>query len=201
MKVQKLRNGSHARKYMLYRLSHSYEIAAKLLQKTGDFALGSFFVVVPDCVEADQLSDFGSEIPGVDSSVATQILGKIAGRFIRNPNRTVLLHDFIHSISDPGWDEYKYKDRATFYVDELCWELKGPDTSKDEIEELILDWSSSFPVFAFFCVSPSTDRKTHLADIDLEYMANNLIAVVLDAFDGNSFVIWWREDLLPFPIL
>lgn len=201
MKVQKLLDGSQARKYLLYRLSPGYQVATKLLQKRGDFALGSFFVVVPDSVDADQLSDFGSEIPGVDPSDATQILSKIVKRFTRNPNCTVLLHDFVNSASDPGWKEYEYKDRATFYNDELCWELKGPDSPQSEIEELISHWSAYFPVSAFLCASSLSGRKEHLADADLEDMANNLIAVAVDIFDGDSFAIWWREDLIPFPAL
>ncbi len=199
MKVQKVRDGANARKYLLHQLSPGYEILTKLPKKIGDFALGSFFVILPDSVDANQLSDFGSEIPGLDWSVTTQLLGKIVKRFTRNPNCTVLLDDHTHSVSDPGWEEYKYKDRATFYDNELCWELKGPDSPQNEIDDLIWDWLSFFPVSAFFCVSSSSERKKHLTDADVEDLAENLIGVAVDAFDGNSFVIWWREDLIPFP--
>ncbi len=199
MKVQKLRDGSYAKKYIVYQLSPGYEIVTKLLAKTGGFLRGSFFVIAPDSVDADQLSDFGSEIPLVDPSGATQLLGKIVKKFTRNPNCTVLLHDHVNFFSRPGWEEYEYKDRAIFYDKELCWELKGSDIPQNEIDDLISHWSAYFPVSAFFCVSSPSERKKLLTDGDVEDLAQNLIGVAVDIFDGDSFLIWWREDLLPFP--
>jgi hypothetical protein len=199
MNIRELKNGDFAREYLLYRISPDLNMLARLVRRKYHFTEGNFFILAPESVDADRLSKFGNWIPDVDHTAAIQLLARVVKRFTIGPNCTVLLHDFIHSVSDPDWEEYKFKDLATTYNGEVYWELKGPDTSEDEIGELISDWSSYFPVSAFFCESPSPDRQKCLTEGDLENLANNLIGVAVDAFDGDSFLIWWREDLQPFP--
>ena len=201
MKIQKLKDGSRARDYLLEYVPFGFAMVDKLAQHSSDFARGSFFVISPENVDADSLAYLGWSISGsVDRPAAIQLFGKVVKRFISNPNCTVLLYDFTNAITDPGWEEYKHKDRATIYNGEICWELKGPDTPDHEIEELISDWSSYFPVSSYFCVSSSSERKNTFNDADLEQLSGNLIGVALDALHGDSFVIWWRDDLQPFPL-
>ncbi|HEY6418988.1 MAG TPA: hypothetical protein VIX59_08295 [Candidatus Binataceae bacterium] len=199
MKIQKLRDVSRARDYVMGHIPFGFKVVARLTQNRSNFERGSFFVISPDTVDAESLANLGWSIPMVDRSVAIQLLGKVVKGFISNENNAVLLHDFASAVSDPGWDEYKYKDRATTYQGEICWVLKGPDTSDHEIEELISDWSSYFPVSGFFSAASAPERKKVLTDADLEELARNLIGVVVDIFDGDSFALWWREDLRPFP--
>jgi hypothetical protein len=174
---------------------------ATVVQKKHNFLIGNFLIAAPDSVDVDQLSEFGNEIRGVDHSAAIRLLAGVVKRFISNRNGTVLLQDFVNHVSDPHWEEYKFKDRATTYNSEVYWELKGRDAPESEIEELISDWSVYFPVSAFFGVSRSSERKKRLTEPDLEDLADNLIGVAVDVFDGDSFLIWWREDLQPFPLV
>jgi hypothetical protein len=201
MHVRKIADSGVPIEYLLHRISPDLNALAGQVWKKHHFTEGNFFVVAPDSVDVDRLLKFEIWIPDVDHSAAVQLLAKVIKEFTTSLNCTALLYDFINRVSDPDWEEYKFKDLATTYNSEVYWELKGPDTSEDEVEELISDWSSYFPVSAFFCGSPSPDRKKSLTERDFEYLANNLIGVAVDAFDGDSFLIWWREDLQPFPTI
>jgi hypothetical protein len=199
MNIRKFKDGKLPREYLLYRISPDLNALARLVRQKYHFTEGQFFILAADSVDIGGVSKFGNWIPDIDHSAALQLLAKVVKRFIVGRNSTVLLHDFIHSVSDSDWQDYKFKDRATTYNSETYWELKDPDTSDDEIEELISDWSSYFPVSAFFCESRSSDSKKCLSEADLQNLANNLIGLAVDAFDGDSFLIWWRDDLQPFP--
>lgn len=197
MNVRKIGDGTFARKYLRDCLSHEWSTLTSLAYKKYSFANGAFFIIAPDSADVDQLTAFGSEIRDVDHSDAVRLFASIVKRFIDNRNCTVLLRDFRSRPSDPDWEEYEFKDRAAIYNDEVYWEARGPDTSQDEVERLVSDWCSYFPVRAFFCVSQSSERKNCLAEIDFENLADNLVGVAVDTFDGDSLLIWWRDDLQP----
>ena len=196
MNVRKIRDGAFARKYLLYWVSPQWSTLTDLVCEKYSFANGSFFIIAPDSADVDELTEFG-EIREADHSAAILLFAKIVKRFIANGNRTVLLDDFRHRPSDPDWEEYEFKDRAAIYNDEVYWEIKGPDTPQDEIEQLVSDWASYFPVRAFFCLSPSLERMNRLVETDIKYLADNLVGAAVDVFDGDSFMIWWRDDLQP----
>jgi hypothetical protein len=169
-----------------------------MVLKHHDFMRGSFFVVAPDSVDIDELSEFKWEISGVDRRAAIHLLGKMTKAFISNPRASVLLQDFWHRPSDPVWEQFEHKDRAIAYKSEIYWGLQGSEIPDREIEELI-SHPSYWPFSAFFDISSSIEPKKVLTDADLEDLVSDLVGVAVDAFDANSFVIWWREDLGPFP--
>lgn len=199
MNIQKFKNRTLPREYLVDQLGGGLSTMATLVHKRQHFREGNFFVVVPDSVDADGLSKFAMEIPDVDHSAATQLLAGMVKRLIGNRNYLVLLQDFVHRVSDPSWEQNEFKEFAATYDTEIYWELTGPGIPDQQLEELIAYWSGYFPVAAFFCKSSPSDRKKHLVKADLENLANSLIGVAVDIFDGDSFLIWWREDLLPFP--
>ena len=192
--IRKINDGRYSREYLIDRLSPGPSTLATVVNGKHAFQTGSFWVAVPDSLDLDRVSKFGAWIPDIDLS-ATALLASVARRFVANRFCTVLLHDFVHCVSDPSWEEYKFKDRAVTYNSEVYWEIRGPNTPENEIEELISDWKSYFPVSAFFCVPSSSDRKKSLAREDLEDLADSLVGVAVDVFDGDSFLIWWQGDL------
>ena len=57
------------------------------------------------------------------------------------------------------------------------------------------------PYSAFFYTSnTSNDAPLNLIDDDLKRIALETVGIAVDAFDADSFLVWWREDLYPFPI-
>jgi hypothetical protein len=200
MKLQKFNDDSHARAYLLGKLSFGYKVVAALIGKVPNLAAGTLSVILPDSVKADEILEFRWELPEADHTAAIGVLAELVKRFISNSGRTVLLHDHTNAPSDPGWETYKFAKRAVLYNNELCWELKGTDISPAEITELLSDWSSYSPVSAFFCASSPSEQKNDLTTADMTLLADNLVGVTVDAFDADSFVIWWREDLCPFPM-
>jgi hypothetical protein len=98
-----------------------------MVLKHHDFMRGSFFVVAPDSVDIDELSEFRWEISGVDRRAAIHLLGKMTKAFISNPRASVLLQDFWHRPSDPVWEQFEHKDRAIAYKSEIYWGMQGSE--------------------------------------------------------------------------
>jgi hypothetical protein len=119
MNIRKLRDRTLPAEYLLDLLSGGLSTLATVVQKKHNFLIGNFLIAAPDSVDVDQLSEFGNEIRGVDHSAAIRLLAGVVKRFISNRNGTVLLQDFVNHVSDPHWEEYKFKDRATTYNSEV----------------------------------------------------------------------------------
>ena len=62
-------------------------------------------------------------------------------------------------------------------------------------------YGSLYPYSAFFHTSTTnSDAPPNLAYDDLKRIALEVVGIAIDAFDADSFVVWWREDLYPFPL-
>jgi hypothetical protein len=77
--------------------------------------------------------------------------------------------------------------------------MSGSELSQDDILGLLYEPVLPYPSSAFFYIAGISERKTQLKDSDLEHVVNTLVGVAVRAFDTESFLIWWREDLRPFP--
>jgi len=85
------------------------------------------------------------------------------------------------------------------YGEEVYWKLKEP--VKESEFESVMDRGSFWPYSAFFCASlTNKETPSNLSQYDLRQIASEVIGVAVDAFDAESFVLWWREDLHPFPL-
>ena len=87
----------------------------------------------------------------------------------------------------------------TTYNDELYWVISGTDLLESDILALLGQPILPYPSSAFFYAVESQNQKSHFKESDLEHVANSLLGVAVRAFDTRSFLIWWREDLRPFP--
>lgn len=200
MNIRRLGHKPLALKYLTQKISPERPTTLdKLISTRNDFTLGDFFSALPDSVRSDEVSEFAWEIPGFDYKSAITLLTRVAREFVETPGGTVLLEDYL--LEDPSRKEYEKKHRVSTPVNEHYWRLKRPATRDYEIDGLVADWAIYFPYVGYFYIYPSDERSPVLSDAELDSVVRNLIGVVVDAFDGNSFVLWWRDDLHPLPIL
>ncbi len=192
---------SLARDYLLKKISPEGPSAVeRLVRARNDFNAGSFFTALPDSTALNKIENLAWWLPGVDTISSTTLLARVITEFISSPRHVALLHDYIHRRSDPGWNLLGFNSLAAFDNDELYLELKHPEIANHEIEKIINAWAY-IPYIAFFYISSSIGRTGILTDAEVDSVATNLTGVVVDAFDGNSFVLWWRDDRCPLPIL
>ena len=199
MNIRKFKTGILPRHHLVGQVSSGLSTVATLALKYHDFVRGNFYVAAPEAIKIDQLSEFRSELFDADRSAAIQLHGKTIRDFISDPRASVVLQDFWHRLSDPVWEQLENKNRAIAYDGEIYWALQGSEIPDREIEELI-SGASYWPFCAFFYISSSSEPKKVLTNEDLQNLVQNLVGIAVDAFDANSFVIWWRDDLRPFPI-
>jgi hypothetical protein len=196
---QELRNPSQAEKYMADQLSEGTTLA-RLVLKGIDFALGRFRVAMPETVEQAPLLDFRSgnvHLAGDEE----EMLAGVINSFIREPNCALLIQDSEASMLDPWLQSFPHRELAIPYSGELYWRIAGAtlaNLSKDQMLEVI-NGASYFPWLGFFYFNGVPQTKTVLTDADLEHVARNLVGLAAGALDYRSFLIWWRDDLRPFP--
>jgi hypothetical protein len=113
---------------------------------------------------------------------------------VQNAENRVLIQDYWQRRSDP----HRAKDDPlrVSYDEEPYWELHGSNISEAKIEECIGD-ASYWPWLLYFCKSRAGESKS-INDEDLEELAAHLVGVGVRALH-DSYVIWWRTDLEPFP--
>jgi hypothetical protein len=169
---------------------------AKLVLRKTNFAEGKFFAGIPDRVDQSQL-DFSSSIGGLGRE--PWVFANAIKSFIDGPHHYVLLEDTIPMHSDPSQEDGPYRARMTIHGQEKFWNLSGPGLSEDDVFGLLGMPILPYPSFAFFYLGETSEPRSQLRDSDLELIVNTLVGVAVRAFDTQSFLIWWREDLQPFP--
>jgi hypothetical protein len=202
MRIKRLRGDSPAREYIRTKVSAGYSAVAISVAEKFDFARGSLFAILPETADGDQLLDFQSDIEDVvDRNSALRLLGQtICGFVAANPTDIVVIQDFWHKTSQPLWRDYEHKELAVFYGDEIYWKLAGSHLAP-ELAAYVAEGASFWPFEAFFYLSATLKDDDHLIDADIEELATNVVAIAVDAFDAESFVILWREDIRPFPLV
>ena len=193
--MQKIKDSAKALEHVRRELSQGATLAKSVMSRT-DFTPGDYFAGIPENVDQSQL-DFRSCIPGLSGE--PMVFAKVIRSFIRNPDSVALVED-IDPFSDPfpAEEDSSYRRRAMTYNDEVYWNLSGLDLTEKDILEL-LNQPFPYPSSVFFSVARTVAQKPQLKDSDLQLILENLVGVAVRAFDGDSFLIWWREDLRPFP--
>jgi hypothetical protein len=153
---------------------------------------------LPDAADGNQITNFDWWIPNVDRMKAFSLLGKIVVNFIARPEAIVMIQDDWHETSQPLWRDYEHKELARFYRKEIYWRLAGTDLTP-ELAAYVVEGASFWPFAAFPCFPAAFSDDDHLTDADIEELATKTVASAVDAFDADSFVMLWREDILPFP--
>jgi hypothetical protein len=195
MIFQRFKNDSLARAHLLYQLGDGTTLA-RLLMARHDLNRGTLLVALPSTIKSDEVENFQWSLSGVKNAPSIELLQSLFTQFLGDSNCELLFQDTMESPSDPPSTAYPPdRSQKIIYREEVYWKLKGLPVDKEML------YGSFNPYSAFFHTSKkSNDAPLNLVDDDLERIALETVGIAVDAFDADSFLVWWREDLYPFPL-
>ncbi|HLW72326.1 MAG TPA: hypothetical protein VKS22_17105 [Candidatus Binataceae bacterium] len=165
-----------------------------------DFSLGKLFVGLPENADPGRLPDLVTgHLPGLRYGVpAERTLAKIVQAFLGNSGGIVLIQDTQALVDDPWLQDYEHRNHIVSYKEELYWQLKTGEFSEDKIRGVVSS-GSSYPFAAFFYVAQthSTEPEAQLDDSAFNKIVETLAGVAVGAFDGESFLLWWKQGTVP----
>jgi hypothetical protein len=191
MNIKKIDNSPQALAHLRKELSEG-EALAKLVLLKIDFTLGEFLAEVPNNIDQSQL-DFRWSNPTLSGGQMTFV--KVIKSFVSDPNCAVIIED---PDAFPVEEDSLHGTRAANYKDETYWIVSGSDLSESDIFDVV-DQPFPHPSSVFLSIVGTWKLKRQLNDSDLEHVVDTLVGVAVRAFDGDSFLIWWRKGLYPFP--
>lgn len=188
-----------ATEYVKDQLSQGATLA-NMIARSIDLSHGHYRVAMPETEE--QAGDFDLRwetfrLAGDEEFTFARLIKS----FVRNEECDVILQDMNTSTSYPYFSKLPYRNLAKLYGTELYWNVadsKLANLTDDEMSGLI-NHASFWPFSAFFYIDGISKTKSELNDADLQSIVNHLVGVAVGAFDDRSYLIWWREDLRPFP--
>ena len=90
------------------------------------------------------------------------------------------------------------QDRMVTYGHEVFWRANGLSLSDAHINSLFGYPILLYPLCVFFHSATDVGDKRELNRQDLKRIIAELVGVAASAFDNDSFLLWWRDDLMPF---
>lgn len=199
MKIEPVPDVLQATKYMMAELADGTTLARLALQ-TIDFSKGCFRVAVPKELDENQALDFRYYFH-LDGDEPTA-LARLVKAFIIDPDHAVLVQDYCASPSDSWLRECEYRQLVRVCNNEVYWAVEGAELARVSDDEMlkIVNMGSVYPFSCFFHLRSSCGEETGSAVPDLNRVAQSLFGVAVEAFDARSFLFWWRDDLMPFPL-
>ncbi|MGB8411765.1 MAG: hypothetical protein WCE23_02960 [Candidatus Binatus sp.] len=199
MAIREIADVVGAEKYMREQLTDGTTIAHLVLNRI-DLSRGKFRIAMPDIVDQNPPFDFKSDrrLDGDEEMAVARVIKS----FISDPNCVVLMQETQIGKSDRFSTESWFLEKAwqenlaLNYKDELYWPVAGPEFARISDEEMlgVVRSASAYPFSAFLYVGTVPSSKT-LTDRDLERILTKLVGVTVDAFDGRSFLLWWRDEV------
>lgn len=199
MTIQIVKQELQAELYVRKQLSRGTTLARLVLQAI-DFARGRFRIVMPPGTDQSVALDFSSSNINLagDKPIA---FARVIKWFLQDSNCSLLIQDTEASMSDPWLQEFEHKNLAIPYDGELYWKVAGPQLASLSDDEMldVVNGASFFSFTAFFYLRPVPETAIELNYGDLNHVKRNLVGLAIGAFDFESFLLWWRDDLYPFP--
>lgn len=190
----------HAAAYLREQLVAGSSLA-QLVERSVNLSIGRSRVAMPRNVS--QRGDFDLRwdtfsLSGDEDGLFAQVVKS----FIQNQSCGVFFQTEVQTTY-PAFSSLPHRAPAKVYQQEVYWFAQGPELSRlseDQILDVVYD-SSFWPFSAFFCLSDFSNHKHDLSDSDLLRIAQNLAGIAVGAFDDRSYLVWWRDDLRPFPVI
>ena len=199
MPIQNVTDSLRAENYMRGQLSGGTTLARLALNRI-DLSAGRFRIPMPETVDQREPIDYRHEsvILGHDEEMC---FARVVKSFIRDSKCAVLMQDTQLSTSDPGFRQMPQDRLILVYRKEVYWSVRGRELAElPDRKMLEIVWTASFWPFAgFFYVGALSQGKELLSDRDIDDVVDGLVGIAVGAFDERSFLIWWRDELRPFP--
>jgi gamma-glutamylcyclotransferase (GGCT)/AIG2-like uncharacterized protein YtfP len=174
---------------------------SQIVSARTEISLGKLFLITTEALVAARVQHWNWSIDGLKEKVANSVLGHVIIGYLRSSGNRVLIQDFETRSSDPPFKSsdppFKDDPLRAFYGEELFWELQNPDVTEEKIRACITG-ASYWPWLGYFCKKRAGTSR-FLTDNDFEEVADQLVGVAVQTLH-DSYVIWWRTDLEPFPV-
>ena len=194
-------NTRRASEYLLDQLSQGTTLS-RLVRESVDFSLGRIRVAIPPGMKASEDLDFRYETFPLRQTGENDF-ARLLKSFISTEECDVILQDTQISMSDPGIADLPWGKLAIPYRKEVYWNVADAELANLSDEEMsgLISHASFWPFSAFFYIDQSSQPKDELNDADLQFIVKQLVGVAVGAFDDRSYLVWWRDDLRPFPLV
>ncbi len=195
-----IRSITAAENYLSRHLAEGTTLA-RLIKAQIDFGLGVFRVIVPESTDMDLSLDFSSgnfHLSGYEEIFFAQLIRS----FLRNTGCALLIQDNEFNISELSiGQQLPYRHLAISYKEEVYWRLSKSmlnGLTDDQILDIVHS-ASYYPWIGFFYICSSNTECNRLSDDFINHFGQRVIGIAAGAFDYRSFLIWWRDDVRPFP--
>jgi hypothetical protein len=196
MSIREVADIHGAERYTREQLADGTTLAHLVLSRI-DLSRGRFRIAIPDIVDQAQPFDFKSGILAMQGD-EEMMVARVIKSFIKDPGCALLMQEMQPEPTDGLFK--KYGENLVSYKDEPYWKVGGVESAQLSDQQMLtlLKTPSTNPFAAFFYLGTPPASKT-LTDSDLERIVAQLIGLAVDALDFESFLLWWRDDLHPFP--
>lgn len=194
MSMRTIADEKKTREYFVEQLREGTRLARLVLEKI-DLSRGRFRVGIPDHVDQSKI-DFRFSIPGLREE--ERAFAKLIKKFIENTGGTALVEDnesvdFYSDLTREPYAGYLMR-----YGREVYWRIDDSILSVPDIVQLLHSPILPYPLCIFLHLAESVGKKSEMYDADLEQIIVGLVGVAVGAFDTESYLLWWRDDVLPF---
>jgi len=106
------------------------------------------------------------------------------------PDRLCVLEDHVGRSSDPGLS--LSRSRIVTCAEYVYFVLCADDTHRQRIERVLWDAASASITYGFMTAAPPAwdPNSGRFSGQDLEYLADKTEKIVVDAYDGEGWLIW-----------
>lgn len=177
------------RDYVLSRLQDGGALSRVVFKHVVGWKWRSFALLPADVLELRQPLSDGNVCAGADT--IQPMVWLLASELLLHRRALILEHQLARR-HDPILSTFAI--RPAYLQNEVLVILDQSGTSHHLIEKSISDCFSAAGFAAFIVGSerPNVDEKEDL--IDVEEVCSSIEAVVVDLFDGESFLIFQRDD-------
>lgn len=173
---------------------------ARLALQTIDLSRGTFRLPIPEALAQDdsfELSSGNVRLNGDEE----EDFSRVVRTFVSTPGCALIMQDDESKPSDPGLRELPYYRFAVAYGTEVYWRVAGTELGALSVGQIldVVYSASHFPWTGFFYRNGISSEAGELTSQDLEHVVTNLVGIAVSALDYRSYLIWWRDDLQPFP--
>ena len=192
-----------AAEYVKDQLSRGTTLS-RWVQRSVDLSRGTIRIAMPEGTEVTQALDFRFHTFPLGQS-GERDFARLVRSFIGDPKNAILLQDTELSISDPEFATnlpYPSLAVSVSYQKEVYWAVSGGELAQFPDDKMldVINQASFWPFSAFFYINGISKTKGELEDSDLQLIVKHLVGVAVGAFDDRSYLVWWRDDLRPFPL-
>lgn len=194
MSMQEISDAAKASSYLAEQLRQGTTLAKLVLERT-DFSRGRYLAAIPEGCDQARIN-FHWSMAGLQDE--ERGFAMVVKAFVRSTGGGALVADTENRESQGSLEGYPYRDRMVTYLDEVYWRIDSMSLPEETIIDLLGAPVLPYPLCVFLYLPIPGGTKSQLSSGDLTEIVDGLVTVAVAAFDTDSYLLWWRDDLIPF---